>query len=374
MCTDGSWIVWEANDRYRNSLRHIATNVTNTFIGESKNQTTRQARDTTHMVHFGRIFVTITTSVHCVTANVKSKQIEIFELSDLLSGRRLDDLATTLVTTGLLAVHSLDFASNSIALEKLCLCKQELWEQSQSANSNNKKKNKWTDDSNGGIQRHILHDGVTVRTTLATATMGTIPLPLSKNPHSICKEGQDELETLRDQVAMASYAFVKNWDRLLHHSTTTTTTTSSSQRGFSNHSTLLLRNLQGGAYSSIAAIVNASIHLEHFHIYTKKNTWTTDNVTTPSTALLDWHIDAGLFLAFAPAQSCHAKGKDLLFHIDHDNQDDPVDFPPNTVAIMLGAGAEHWLQTDLPFKATRHAVKQMNAGDERVWYGMSTSF
>ena len=319
------------------------------------------------MFHFVvRILVVMTTLIYCVTADVKSKQVVTFELTDLLFERRLDDLAATLASTGLLAIHSDNFSSNSDALETLCRCKQELWEQSESVNN-----------SHGSVQRHMLHDGATIRTTLATATMGTIPLPLSENSHSICKERQDELEALRDQVAIASHAFVKSWDRLLHRSTitkTTSSTTSSTKSGVPDPSTLLLRNLQGGAYSSIASIINASIHLEHFHIYTKEHKLPTDNSTTISTALLDWHMDAGLFLAFAPAQSCHAKGKDLSFYIDNDDDnDDPVVFPPNTVAIMLGAGAEHWLQTDLPFKATRHAVKQMNAGDDRVWYGMSTS-
>jgi hypothetical protein len=42
------------------------------------------------------------------------------------------------------------------------------------------------------------------------------------------------------------------------------------------------------------------------------------------------------------------------------------------IAIMLGTGAQHWLDMPhgLQLKATRHSVK-MRGGESRVWYGMS---
>eukprot|EP00980_Cylindrotheca_fusiformis_P017031 scaffold5217_cov147-Cylindrotheca_fusiformis.AAC.1 len=46
-------------------------------------------------------------------------------------------------------------------------------------------------------------------------------------------------------------------------------------------------------------------------------------------------------------------------------------FPRNSVAIMLGAGAQHWLAaSDISLKATQHSV-QMEAGARRAWYGLS---
>jgi len=48
-------------------------------------------------------------------------------------------------------------------------------------------------------------------------------------------------------------------------------------------------------------------------------------------------------------------------------------FPNNSVIIILGSGAEHWLKNIpkeiLPLKATKHAV-QMSPGNSRAWYGM----
>ena len=82
--------------------------------------------------------------------------------------------------------------------------------------------NLWHDNTD----TNLLQDGVTTRITLATATVGTTPLPLP-----VGEVG--ELETLRDQVATASNAFVKALDRLL--------------RGSSNQP--LLRTTQGVAYS-----------------------------------------------------------------------------------------------------------------------------
>ena len=109
--------------------------------------------------------------------------------------------------------------------------------------------------------------------------------------------------------------------------------------------------------------MDASTHLEHFHVYSKAG----DTEEQAPDEALDSHTDAGLFLAFAPAHNCHG-GVDSSLFVDGS----PVTFPANSVVIMLGAGAEHWLLTDLPLRATHHAVK-MRPGDQRAWYGMSKS-
>lgn len=272
---------------------------------------------------------------------VRAIKVDTFELSDLLSGKRLGDLRAVLTSTGLLAVHSPEF-STSCALEMLCRCKDNLWQ---------------LDDGkklrNDMLEGHtVMQDGATIRNTLATATVGTTPLPLPENLSTVCNgEGAEELESLRDQVAKASNAFVQALDRLLYQSSSTTTASTSTSS--------LLRNEHGGTYSSVASIVKAAIHLEHFHVYTNTN----DAIKDDDTAL-DLHTDAGLFLAFAPGHPCDG-GEDSAFYVNGS----PVAFPPNTIAIMLGTGAEHWLQTDLELRATHHAVK-MRPG-HRAWYGMS---
>jgi len=251
-------------------------------------------------------------------------QVDTFELSDLLSGQRLHDLSTTLSTTGLLAIRSSHFRFD--ALKLVCRRQQNLLA--------------YKGDATTSV---LLQDGVTTRTTWATATVGTTPLPLGTEA--------EELDALRDQVALASNAFVKALDRLL------------SIADKDDVDTPLLRTDRGVQYSSIESIVKASVHLEHFHLYEKGD-------TTSNEETLEWHTDAGLFLAFVPACNCRG-GEEHDSSLWVDNS--PVVFPPNTIAIMLGTGAENWLQTHLTLRATRHAVK-MNAGDLRAWYGMSKSF
>ena len=286
---------------------------------------------------YAMIVLTLVANMHFVRA----MKVDTFELSDLLSGKRLGDLKTVLTSTGLLAVHSPEF-STSCALEILCRCKDNLWQ----LDDGKKLRNDMTEG------RTVMQDGVTIRNTLATATIGTTPLPLPDNLSTVCNgEGPDELESLRDQVAKASNAFVQALDRLLYQSTSTSPSSTSTLS--------LLRNQHGGTYSSVASIVKAAVHLEHFHVYSKTNHDIKDD-----DAALDLHTDAGLFLAFVPGYRCDG-GEDSAFYVNGS----PVAFPPNSIAIMLGTGAEHWLQTDLQLRATHHTVK-MRPG-HRAWYGMS---
>ena len=175
-------------------------------------------------------------------------------------------------------------------------------------------------------------------------------------------------------------------------------------------------------------------HLEHFHVYTKKeegddgqqqqqkqqqhrslynydrdkegtllvgdNNDDGDSMstTTTTTTTLDYHTDAGFFLAFVPAMDCHTRTIDnTSFHIrppsrgyDDDGNSGviiPV-FDENDVIIMMGAAAEHWLppyplinddDDDVDdiivdekwrkvFLATSHAL-QLTHGAHRAWYG-----
>jgi len=150
---------------------------------------------------------------------------------------------------------------------------------------------------------------------------------------------------------------------------------------------------KGDDYTTVASIIedrNAK-HLEHFHVYSKhglqeSNLKENDSNSEVVDKALDWHTDAGLFLAFLPAVSCADSDKpDNSFRIRIPTIDKKtgVDlgkemqatFPDErngeiVVALMLGAGAENWLHTPtgLQLRAARHAVK-MNVGEERAWYG-----
>lgn len=267
--------------------------------------------------------------------------VPAFSISSLHTPSFSEKLATALSTTGLVAIQFNDGNyqnARESALEGLCRC----------TSSSAFREIEGTDSS-----ATLLSDKFTTRTTLATATVGNTPLSLPyEDLKSACgTETAESMELLRDYVAHASNVFVSALDRLLYlHGETTSP---------------LLRTIHGVEYSSIKSIVKASTNLEHFHVYSKQK-------STHGTKVLDLHTDAGLFLAFVPGQSCGNTGEqNVHFYIQHDGVQQQVDFPPNSIGIMLGAGAQHWLNTSnsLSLKATRHAV-YMQPGESRAWFGM----
>ena len=303
-------------------------------------------------------------------------EVPRFRISDLRSGRRANDLKHVLETTGLLAItldndekasHELT-AHRTAAFDGLCKC-------AIPGHSNDAPLLSVT-----GTDSATLTDGVTVRTTLATATVGYTPLPLpAAELSSACDSSDrhfvDALEGLRDTVAEASSVFINALDGILSSPTNPV-------------STPLLKTSTGASYSSVRDVVGASKNLEHMHVYSRD-----DNIDgfselsdeTNNGDALRLHTDAGLFLSFIPALSCSDIGglgnTDQSFQIldPLDGQVKVANFPQDvpSIAIMLGIGAERWLNTDqqkenVILKATRHKVG-MRSGDRRAWYGMSKS-
>jgi hypothetical protein len=240
---------------------------------------------------------------------------------------------------------------NYAALESLCACASVL-------------------PSVQGTEHVTLSDGRTTRTTLGSKTIGRQPLPLPESLNQVCgTDAAAAMEQARDRVALAGDAFQTALDQLLLLS----------KAGRRSNAQPLMKNYYGWTYSSVQQVTEAANHLEHFHVYSKYDEQgVTANNESDDLPVLEWHTDAGLFLAFLPAQDCgggafQAAARDGSFHIldpADDFRSKPVRFDPNSIVVMLGAGAEHWLQTDLELKATRHAV-QMRPGQSRAWYGMS---
>ena len=326
-----------------------------------------------------------------------------------------------LTTTGLLSIALEDhdtLQSSTGVWQDLCACRHALEDLAAAQQSQPPPDH----TTNGGVMHGRLSDGVTWRTTLATATVGSqSPLPLipswmewDEAPHntngpasSLCQGPAlvAGLEAVRDSVSVATQAFVTAWDALVleqqHQQSSPTTRIS------------WLHDATHTSYSSLASIQEAAVHLEHFHVYHKpplgtnnnQEPETTQSITgnaassrtrhnPPRPASLPWHTDAGLFLSFVPGHTCQeeeeesdqnqASSSDALWiHHPVTGQAQPAHFRPHTIGIMLGVGAQEWLSLSSSssssfhdaynYRATKHAVV-MEPGQVRAWYGMSTYF
>lgn len=296
--------------------------------------------------------VALLLSTKSTTAAI-SNNVPLFSLDELRSAENHARLSTILTTTGLLSV-AVDQLDTHTALEGLCHCPL-LHAPQMSSNDH------------FGIDSALLSDGGTVRHTLATATVGNRPLPLPSELEHVCGvDTLQQLENLRDVVAMASSAFVQALDRLLLGSSCGSTTTSPKMP--------LLKDIYGKTYQTISSIVTSANHLEHFHLYDKKSTSTNGGGGGVEDSTLDWHTDAGLFLAFVPGHVCGQFDADDSFWFQNETGEKiQASFAPNSIVLMLGGGAQHWLKTTLSLKlqATHHALRMKGENTQRAWYGMS---
>lgn len=311
----------------------------------------------------------------------KAISIPSFTLDELNLGSRSTDLLQALRTTGLFSVQLVGEEKEgkrggghpnlhrSMAMNGICDCSERLTAAALASRNNKKDHGVLVLE---GVDSVLLDDQTTRRTTIATATVGTSPLPLASRDvlEEACGEGTvAAMEVLRDQVALASDAFVQSLDRLhmkyYHHSD-------------NNSNNYLLQDNQGGSYATLQSVVQSANHLEHFHHYIKDVSRDQEAEQDEGALSMDWHTDAGLFLAFVPAWDCHSSGAELdtsfWVQLPEENgqpqQQVQAKFDPNSVVIMMGAGAEHWLRNSFGLRATRHAVRMSN-GDARTWYGMS---
>jgi len=328
-----------------------------------------------------RFFVTIPIAIvlWCATCTAwdTDYNVPVFEIQDLISGVSDDKLKDILSSSGLISTRIPVSESDALRFQRgmsaLCSCQTNLAH------------------VRGG-DRSTLSDGHTTRSSLATATMGMrSPLPLPSNElqsqcvNKVINEGSpwiQDLEWIRDSVSTAvDQAFVPALDRLL---------------ASSSDDSYLLKSQDGAQFFSIRSILQDSVHLEHFHVYSSTNT--TRITTSQSNAghmdlddtrhvidtALDFHTDAGLFLAFLPSMSCNpsnaATDDSFSIQLSEGNYrfvEKKVRFPSNSngrelhIAIMLGEGAQYWLRTshqNASLRATVHAVK-MKKGTQRAWYG-----
>jgi len=298
-------------------------------------------------------------------AKSTSSSIPSFTHRDLSSRRRQEELRKILTTTGIFSISNNDdiSSSRSMALNGLCQCYKDF------GNTKN----------NENIVFESPLQNKVVRTTIGTATVGmSTPLELDPVIQTTC--GSDvvtAMEDLRDSVAKASEAAMDAIDDIivgnnfLSSSSSSVTTRNKNNNNSNNKKKALLQDIYGKEYPTLLSIAEASNHLEHFHIYEKQQQQTSSESLLPSA--MDWHTDAGLFLAFVPAYNCNSIDTDdnsFWFQNPSTGEQQQVQFDDsNSVVIMMGAGMQHWLSTSVPIRATRHAVK-MQPGQTRAWYGM----
>ncbi|CAJ1965798.1 unnamed protein product [Cylindrotheca closterium] len=301
--------------------------------------------------------------------------VPTFSLDEIQLGHRLPELSEVLRTTGLFAVKVSPQSSPSRleAMNGLCQCLND---------NHNDHNHDFHNDHHRQQQQQqqlesiLLPDGHTQRTTIATATIGQDPLPLDDNGNDIqllCGSNTvNAMETVRDEVAVVSKAVVQSMDRLLLGDVVHGGGGGAYDK---RNEGPLLETKYGSSYRTMASIVHSANHLEHFHHYQQKKKKNNNKTRTePSFKTVEWHTDAGLFLTFLPAHDCESGGtnQDDSFWVQlADGEQAQAYFEPGSVAVMMGAGAEHWLHQSISpiLRATRHAVK-MTKNTSRVWYGM----
>ncbi len=239
------------------------------------------------------------------------------------------------------------------------------------------------------LQQITLPDG-TLRRTLASASIGfdesdivageewgdlhssTVALELPSWVGDTCgQDAYNAFEDLRDAMAEVVDLFVSQLD---HEHRKSSGGKDESERG--------------GQQLSYRQILSDANHLEHFHVYTKRNEdreilqWNGNvRMHGSESSTLDYHTDAGFFLSFVPAMDCLTRTTDnTSFFLK--GMHEPLSFEEDEVVIMMGAGAQHRLpptskSEENGFLAASHALR-LSHGAHRAWYGkmhlLPTSF
>lgn len=130
-----------------------------------------------------------------------------------------------------------------------------------------------------------------------------------------------------------------------------------------------------GGYSSLEQLVASGERLEHFHTYRVPE-------QAPSAPTLDFHVDQGLFIAFAPAMMVSEAGgpsggssTGAFVVRSGDGREVEAALRPDSVVFLLGDGVNQYVNPAhrrSPLRAPEHAFRMPRdtPGWHRVWYGM----
>lgn len=148
---------------------------------------------------------------------------------------------------------------------------------------------------------------------------------------------------------------------------------------------LLQRSAGSGAYHSLEDVMKAGERLEHFHTYHVPAA--TEGAKEQAQQTIDFHVDQGLFIVFAPAilvedSSSNLRAADremptgtfTLQTMDGSNLE--VVLPDDSLIILAGDAVNQFINKrhlGTPIHAPTHAFRMprgLGGGLSRVWYGM----
>lgn len=136
-------------------------------------------------------------------------------------------------------------------------------------------------------------------------------------------------------------------------------------------------------YADFSSAVQAGLRLEHFHLYTAGGAEHFDVDEPPQT--LDFHVDQGLFIVFAPAEMVHAPNPRSVglttgsFQIRVRSDDNGADavrelaIPDEDCLVVLLGDAVQQIsaKSSVALHAPAHAFRMLPLpGSKRAWYGL----
>eukprot|EP00667_Euglena_gracilis_P005540 EG_transcript_5578 len=233
---------------------------------------------------------------------------------------------------------------------------------------------------NGGLtaghSNEVVLDDATLRTTVATATNGSVPQPFAEGLAEKCPRFVAAAAHLRAAAAATGDAYAQLLDRLGPRPLF-------SGPGSSAVADVPARLLSPSPSSSaedappegtFRHAVTAAESLEHFHVFRRL----AGQGAPRAAPTLRMHSDMGLFLVMTPPQYY-----DLLsgapvsaahgFRLQlPDGRVVKPEFPPDSLLVMNGEGAAHWLKApgaDWLFAPPHEVVVPELEGLGRAWFG-----
>jgi len=211
---------------------------------------------------------------------------------------------------------------------------------------------------------HTFVDGTVRRTLMAASSIAFGERPIEHGSAAeACRALERSLQMLRQTVGEAADVFAKSLDAVLGP-------------GAGASAQVLRQRGEGSSgYSTLAAAVRAGGRIETFHTYKVQDT---SLAHAEEHTLMDFHVDTGLFIAFAPAMMVNdaalpqASASSGAFVIrTQTGQEMDVALHEDALVLVLGEGANE-LRPGAPLHAPIHTFRMPRGPSElhRVWFGM----